>query len=62
MGFFASNFCFKANKVNMQRNKLYIPIPHYAVHMDYKGCKLNEIPDTEKSGYRQFRSKQKGKK
>ena len=36
MGFFATDFCKKAGKVKMKRNKHYFTNPHYASHMDLR--------------------------
>ncbi len=59
MGFFATNFCDHLAKTKIPRNKIYCPKPHYAVHMDFKGCKLNELDAHLDNGYAEHRAKEK---
>lgn len=62
MGYFATPFCVSATKVKIKRNKHYVPVKNYAVHMDEKHCKLNEIEYITKNGYYAHRSKHKNNK
>lgn len=62
MGYFATPFCVSASKVPIKRNKHYAPIPSFAIHMDERTCKLNEIEYITKNGYYEHRSKHKNNK
>lgn len=57
MGYFAHNFCVKLPFVQLERNKMYMPIPHYVNNMDMPSSKLNEICNL--AHYIEFRNNNK---
>ena len=60
MGFFATNFCNKVLSSNLP-NKIYCPIPHYALHMDNPYCKMNERDYLKAYGLHRLKEKHQGK-
>ncbi|MFW5847971.1 MAG: glycosyltransferase family A protein [bacterium] len=42
MGWFATPFCLKTDKINFKRKKHYITVPEFANRMDHVKSKLNE--------------------
>ena len=62
MGFFATKYCHRFNKVvKFERNKMYMPVPHYVSNMDMSSCPINEIEYSDGTGYNQFRRLEKNK-
>ena len=61
MGFFATKFCNRLINSNLARNKIYVPVPHYALHMDNPHCNMNEREYLKKYGLHRQTHKHQGK-
>lgn len=61
MGFFATPFCNRLISSKLARNKIYVPVPHYALHMDNPHCNMNEREYLKKYGLHRIKHKSLGK-
>jgi len=59
MGFFANKFCNTFSRINGKRNGIYHHIPYLVTNMDLPKCNLNERDYCTKTGYIEYRKREK---